>query len=93
MGHSPRKIAYANSFFYKVWFDTTKKKKASLVNQEMLRKALKEQMKDGKSIRAAAKDNNVPRDNGDKTHHNTLANGSKLSELTTEQEQLIVVAL
>ena len=26
MGHSPRKIAYANSFFYKVWFDTTKKK-------------------------------------------------------------------
>ena len=50
-------------------------------------------MKDEKSIRAAAKDNNVPRDNGDKTHHNTLANGSKLSELTTEQEQLIVVAL
>ena len=69
------------------------KKKTSLVNQEMLRKALKEQMKDGKSIRAAAKDNNVPRDNEDKTHHNTLANGSKLSELTTEQEQLIVVAL
>ena len=69
------------------------KKKASLVNQEMLRKALKEQMKDGKSIRAAAKDSNVPRDNGQKNHHHTLANGLKLSELTTEQEQLIVAAL
>ena len=68
------------------------KKKAFLVNQKMLRKALREQMKDGKSVRAAAKDN-VQRDNGQKTHHHTLANDSKLSELTTEQEQLIVVAL
>ena len=53
------------------------KKKASLVNQEMLRKSLKEHMEDGKSIRAAAKDNNVPRDHGQKAHHHTLTNGSK----------------
>ena len=50
-------------------------------------------MEDGKSIRAAAKDNNVPRDHGQKAHHHTLTNGSKWSELTTEQEQLIAVAL
>ena len=38
------------------------RKKTSPVNEETLRKALKEHVEDGKSIRAAAKYNNVPRE-------------------------------
>ena len=66
MGHPSEKIAYTASFQFKVWFETTKRsflnKNTSPVNEEMLRKALKEHMEDGKSIRAAAEDNNIPRE-------------------------------
>ena len=62
----------------------------------MLRKALRELMEDGKSINAAAKDNNVPRETlrqWAKKPPSHFGSGSKRSTLTTEQEELIVVAL
>ena len=100
MGHPSKKIAYTTSFQLKVWFETTKRsflnKKTSPVNEEMLRKALKEHMEDGKSIRAATEDNNIPRGTLTQWAKNPLSHfgsGSKRSALTIEQEELIVVAL
>ena len=51
-------------------------------------------MEDGKSIRAAAEDNNIPRETLTQWAKNPpshFGNGSKRSTLSTEQEELIVV--
>ena len=96
MGHPSRKITHPTFFFLKGMVCNYQKKKTSPVNEETLRKALKEHVEDGKSIRAAAKDNDVPRETLRRWAKNPpshFGSGSKTSVLTTEQQELIVDAL